>query len=199
MTLKAEVALPYTTASITIGWLPQTVVRWRNDIEVQAKKYDIDANLIAIIMTLESGGNPQANSGQALGLMQIAPPTGGDIAQKYLRAPEAKYNLLDAKTNIEFGAAYLSHLREVFCDYSDGPTWDTCAELIAAGYNGGPGAANQLYLGNGLASVETATYSRNALNMWRERAAKSSPTYDRWLEAGGQTMIDAAKKQMQQK
>jgi hypothetical protein len=29
--------------------------------------------------------------------------------------------------------------------------------------------------------------------MWRERHAKSSPTFDRWKERGGQRLIDKAK------
>jgi hypothetical protein len=33
--------------------------------------------------------------------------------------------------------------------------------------------------------------------MWRERYTHDSPTYDRWLERGGQTLIDAAKKSTQ--
>jgi hypothetical protein len=37
-------------------------------------------------------------------------------------------------------------------------------------------------------------YSRDAFNMWRERHAGNSPTFDRWKERGGQRLIDAAKK-----
>jgi soluble lytic murein transglycosylase-like protein len=198
MIMHSQVAMPYQNQGVTIAWLPSTATRFKSEIDMQAKRYNIDANFIAIIMTLESGGYTQANSGQAEGLMQITPTTAGDIAKKYLKTPTTKYNLTDADTSIEFGAAYLAHLRDVFCDYSDGPSWNACAELIAAGYNGGPGAANQLYLGNGLADVQTATYSRNAINMWREKAAKTSPTYDRWLEAGGQSLVDKAQAEKKQ-
>lgn len=191
-----KVALPYVSADITIDWLPPTVTRFRTDIKTQAKRYNIDPNFVAIIMTLESGGYTQADSGQASGLMQVTPYTARDIAGKFLLKPTDKYDAKDPRTNIEFGIAYLAHLRDVFCDYKDGPTWDTCVELVAAGYNGGPGAANQLYKGEGLTDVQTVIYSRNAFNMWREKNAKSSPTYDRWLDAGGQSLVDKATNEM---
>lgn len=193
---QQKVALPYESSGITTEWVSQTVRRFHTDIQTQAERYNIDPNFVAIIMTLESGGYTKADSGQATGLMQVTPYTAGDIATKFLLQPTDKYNLKDPRTNIEFGVAYLAHLRDVFCDYKDGPTWDSCVELVAAGYNGGPGAANQLYKGEGLTDMQTVIYSRNAFNMWRERNAKTSPTYDRWLQAGGQSLVDAAKKEM---
>ena len=184
--------LPYSEKGVTIKWLPSTVTHWRSTIEVDAKKYDIDANLIAVIMTLESGGYTEADSGEAVGLMQITPATGGDIATKHLKKPVETYELKDAKISIEFGAAYLAYLRDTFCDHTTGPDW-ACVELIAAGYNGGPGAANRVYKGEGLTDTETVVYARDAFNMYREGGASKSPTYDRWLERGGQTLVDAAK------
>lgn len=192
---QQKVALPYVSTGITITWLPQTVTRFHGDIDTQAKRYNIDPNFVAIIMTLESGGFTKADSGQATGLMQITPYTATDIATKYLLQPAKKYDLKDPHTSIEFGVAYLAHLRNTFCDYKDGPSWNACAELIAAGYNGGPGAANSVFKNEGLSDVETATYSRNAFAMWRERHAKSSPTYDRWLDAGGSSLVEKAKKE----
>jgi soluble lytic murein transglycosylase-like protein len=102
------------------------------------------------------------------------------------------YNLADPKTNIEFGAAYLAYIRDVFGEAQQGPSWDATVELIAAGYNGGPGAAHNLYHGLGLTDTQTVVYSRDAFNMWRERHASSSPTFDRWKERGGQRLLDAA-------
>jgi soluble lytic murein transglycosylase len=159
-----------------------------------AKKYKVDPNFIAIIMTMESGGDPQASSAAgAKGLMQITDLTGKDIAAKFLKRPTANFNLNDPATNIEFGTAYLAHLRDTFGEWRQGPSWDSTAELVAAGYNGGPGAANRIYKGEGLTDTQTVVYSRDAFNMWRERFQKDSPTYDRWLERGGQALIDAAR------
>jgi hypothetical protein len=181
---------------ITSPWIPPTVKKWEPQIDDMAKKYQLDPNFIAIIMTMESGGNPKAVSPiGARGLMQVTEPTAKDIAGKYLKQPVAKYNLDDPNTNIEFGVAYLAKLRQIFGDWKQGPSWDYTVELVAASYNGGGSAGNSIYTGKGLTNTETVVYSRDAFNMWRERFAKDSPTYDRWLERGGQTLIDAAKAQ----
>jgi len=189
----AQVPLKPKTSKITSPWIPLTVKRWQDPLNEMAKKYSVDPDLLAIIMTLESGGYSKANSGLAQGLMQITPPTAQDIAAKFLKKPTNSYNLWDPRTNIEFGAAYLAYLRDQFGTAQQGPSWDTSVELIAAGYNGGPGAANRLEQGDGLRDAQTLIYSRDAFNMWRERHAATSPTFERWKERGGGRLIDLAK------
>ena len=180
---------------ITSPWVPATVKKWEGPIDQMAKKYKIDPNLIAIIMTLESGGDPKASSAAgAKGLMQITGPTAKEISAKLLKQPaKTNYDMNNPEDNIEFGTAYLAYLRKTFGEWQQGPSWNTTVELVAAGYNGGPGAANSVYKGEGLTDTQTVVYSRDAFNMWRERNAKKSPTYNRWLERGGQALIDAAK------
>jgi len=190
---------PAKNASVSIKWLPQTVNHWSSILNEMGKKYDVDPDLLAIITTLESGGYSKAESPVigAKGLMQITAPTAKDISQRYLQEPRTSYDLNDPRTNIEFGAAYLSFLRDEFGEPSQAPSWDYTVELVAAAYNGGPGNAGKLYRGEGLTSSETVVYSRDAFNMWRERNANSSPTFDRWLERGGQELIDKAKAEQQ--
>jgi hypothetical protein len=184
---------------ITSPWVPDSVKHWESTIDEMAKKYDVDPNYIAIIMTLESGGDAKAGSeADAHGLMQITPVTGKDIATKYLKKPVSKYDLWDPRTNIEFGTAYLAELRKEWGSWDQGPSWNTTAELVAAGYNGGPLASAHLQQGKGLHDVQTIVYSRDAFNMWRERHASSSPTFDRWKERGGQRLIDDAHKSQSQ-
>jgi hypothetical protein len=190
----SRVPLKPETPTITSPWIPSTVKHWQTPIDEMSKKYDIDPNLIAIIMTMESGGYSKANSGQAKGLMQIAPATAKEIAAKHLKKPATSYNLWDPRTNIEFGTAYLSYLRDTFGTYQQGPSWNATVELVAAAYNGGPLAGLHLEQGKGLHDPQTVIYSRDAFNMWRERHATDSPTYDRWLDRGGSALIDAAKK-----
>ena len=188
-----QTPIPYQPNGITATWLPPTVKHWNGPITEMAKKYDVDPNLVAIIMTLESGGNASAKSSDnAIGLMQVTPLTAGDIANKYLKKPERQYNLSDPATNIEFGVAYLAYLRHLFGSAKQGPDWTSTVELVAAGYNGGPGAAAKLQAGKGLEDTQTVVYSRDAFNMWRERHASDSPTFDRWEERGGSVLIDAA-------
>jgi len=189
-----QTPMPYQSKGITTSWIPDTVNRWRDSIDTMSKRYDVDPNYVAIIMTMESGGNAKAKSeAGAIGLMQVTPPTAKDIAKKYLKTPVTKYDLNDPTTNIEFGVAYLANLRNIFGDYTQGPEWYLTSELVAAGYNGGPGAANSVYKGTGLTDTQTVVYSRDAFNMWRERHAHESPTFDRWKERGGQQLLDEAK------
>lgn len=180
---------------VAIKWLPGSVTRWNNSIREESDKYNLDPNLVAIIVTMESGGYAKAKSESgAQGLMQITPLTAKDIASKYLKKPVTHYNLMDPKTNIEFGTAYLAFLRDYFSDTDKGPDSIALVELIGAGYNGGPGTAIALNKGEGLRDTQPVIYSRDALNMWRERHASSSPTFDRWKERGGSILIQKASK-----
>jgi hypothetical protein len=191
---ESQTPLKPQSKNVTSTWIPPTVRKWDKPINEMANKYKIDPNLIAIIITLESGGYSKAHSeADAKGLMQITPPTAKDIAAKFLKKPVKNYNLYDPRTNIEFGTAYLAWLRDEFGEPSQGPDWNSTVELIAAGYNGGPGAANSVEQGKGLTDEQTVVYSRDAFNMWRERHAKSSPTFERWKERGGIDLISKAK------
>jgi len=178
---------------ITIPWLPDTVRYWEDAILEMAEKYEIDPDLIAIVMTIESGGASQVSSEVgAKGLMQIMPDTEKDIASKFLKEPRTDYDIWDPRTNIEFGVAYVAYLRDEFGTKEQGPDWDSTTEIVAAGYNGGPGAANSLDSGRGLESEQTIQHSRDTVGMWRERNAVASPTYQRWYERGGSRLINLA-------
>lgn len=190
-----QVPLRPQTTRIDSPWIPSTVKHWEPQVDAMAKKYNIDPTFLAIIMTIESGGNPKANSGEAQGLMQITPVTAKDIASRYLKKPVSKYNLYDPATSIEFGAAYLSMLRDAFGDYTQAPSYDLTAEAIGNAYNGGPSAAADVLAGKGVKNEQTVLYSRNVFYFWRERHAASSPAYLRWRdEAGGIRLIKAAEK-----
>lgn len=188
-----ETALAPESKHITSLWIPDTVKHWEKPISEMAKRYDIDPNLIAIIITLESGGYPKATSEvDAKGLMQIMPLTAGDIAKRHLKKPQEKYDLHNPETSIEFGTAYLAMLRDEYGTAKQGPSWNETVELIAAAYNGGFSAANALEKGEGLRDTQTLSYSRDAFNMWRERHSETSPTFDRWKERGGDELIQKA-------
>lgn len=192
---KRQSALPYQSKGVDSPWIPSTVKHWQGPINEMAKKYDLDPNYIAIIMTMESGGYARAVSpDNAQGLMQVTPSTAKDIASKYLKKPVKKYDLMDPKTNIEFGAAYLAYLRKTFEEPEQGPSWDITAEEVAASYNAGPLGGLHLQEGKGIHDEQALVYSRDAFNMWRERHAKDSPTFDRWKERGGTILLDQAKK-----
>lgn len=150
---------------ISMAHLPAEVQEWEAPVMEMSRKYNLDANLIAIIMTVESRGNPDAVSPVgAQGLMQVMPYTAEDIATKHLEQPVSEYNLTEPRTNIEFGVAYLAYLRDQFGDSRQ----DRTVKMIAAGYNGGPGMAIRLQKGQELAS-ETAGYIKKVDQLWSER------------------------------
>lgn len=188
-----------TEKNLVIEWLPDTVKRWEPQIEKYGNEYEIDPNLLAIMMTVESGGDPNADSGAAEGLMQIAKPTADDIAAKYLKKAVTKFELKDPDTSIEFGAAYVRHLINTYGDADQGPSWDETVSLVAAGYNGGFKGANAYFKDKwkGLEgySLETFNYTRFVRVMWQERHDPLSFTYRYWYDtANGQALVKNAEK-----
>lgn len=99
-------------------------------IEV-ARQQQLDARLLAAVITLESQWNPRLVSGaKDTGLMQIIPGTAEWIAS---RLKLKSYDLFDPRTNATMGAWFLRHLID---QYGNWP------HALAA-YNGGPGAATR--------------------------------------------------------
>lgn len=104
---------------------------YRDLIERNAKKYNLDSCFLAAVIKTESNFNVHALSDQgAMGLMQIMPETGkwaaGQIGLKGYSADK----LYNPETNILIGSWYLSCLNEEF----GGNT-----VLVLAAYNGGSG------------------------------------------------------------
>lgn len=115
----SEVPLPSPDelrASARLRWgkhVPAAVRRWAFLIVPAARRYHLSPNLIAAVMTMESGGDPIAwSSADARGLMQI------------LHGP------WDPRQNVFEGARMLAALYARFGDWS----------LALAGYNAGPDA-----------------------------------------------------------
>ncbi len=182
---------------LVIKWLPPTVTRWASTIEQYSQQYQIDPNVPAIIMTIESGGDPRANSGVAKGLMQITEARAQDIAAKFLQKPVETYDLYDPDTAIEFGVANIRKLIDEFGTSSQAPTWDKTVGLVAAGYFGGEGSARE-YRDKGLDGVKgqgTYNYIRYVTTMWRERYDSKSFAYRYWHDqANGEALVSQAQK-----
>lgn len=173
-------------------WLPQSVTRWDTLIASAAERHAVDPALVAIVVLVESGGNPMAVSpAGATGLMQVMPLTAGDIARNRGLGPFDVARLRDPAVCVDFGTWYLSKQLLAF-GISDDPDWQTSVERAAAAYNGGPGTAGQ-WLRGGALPGETAAYVRWVGGMWRERGEPTSPTYNAWLAAGGAALVDQAR------
>jgi soluble lytic murein transglycosylase-like protein len=95
---------------------PPNITRWCNLITQYSLKHNLDPDLTAAVIWLESGGNEQAYSHSgAVGLMQIMPRDG--LAASFMCANGPCFQdrpstneLRDPENNIAFGTRYLSSL-----------------------------------------------------------------------------------------
>jgi hypothetical protein len=93
--------------------VPAAVRRWAFLIVPAARRYHVDPNLVAAVMTIESGGDPRAWSGaDARGLMQVL------------------HGSFNPAENIDAGVSMLARFLAEFHDVG----------LALAAYNAGPGA-----------------------------------------------------------
>ncbi len=195
--VDAADAEPAPAPDLAIPWLPHTVQAWAPEITSAAARHGIDPLLVAIVMLVESGGDPAAISPSgAVGLMQVMPGTGADIARRRGIAAIEPGLLADPATNVDFGAWYLAQQLGAFGVTGD-PGWQQSVELAAAAYNGGPGSVQRLLAGGALPD-ETSRYRAWVGGMWREREAAGSPTFEAWWRAGGSRLVAAAERTARQ-
>lgn len=138
---------------------------WERDIVQWAQMYDVDPDIVAIIMQIESCGDPLAVSGAgAQGLFQVMPFHFADGE-----------NSLDPDTNAMRGVSY-------FVDRLAQTNGDVGRAF--AGYNGGHVAAGSSWDNW---AAETQRYYVWSIGLYKD--AKSglveSPTLQQWMAAGG--------------
>jgi soluble lytic murein transglycosylase-like protein len=140
-------------------WAPQ-IVRW-------AQEYDVNANLIATLMQIESCGLPGASSGAgAQGLFQVMPANFEDDEQARMTDPE---------TNAKAGIRIIRDCLR----YAEGDVG-----LAMACYNGGP---RLIYISPVYWPAETQHYYTWGSGIYNDaiRNASQSDTLNAWLAAGG--------------
>jgi len=107
---------------------------WENQLRARARPHGLDPYLVAGLIRQESEFNPRAVSRSgAIGLMQIMPATGRDIAQRLGVGGFSNRRLRDPDLSMRFGTYYVKQTIEQF---------DGRIELALAGYNAGPSRAN---------------------------------------------------------
>jgi soluble lytic murein transglycosylase-like protein len=145
---------------------------WSPLIYAWATAYNVDPNLIATVIQIESCGDPLAvsNSG-AQGLFQVMP--------FHFQVGE---NMLEVLTNGRRGMEYLARGLQLAAGNPG---------LALAGYNGGHGVINR---DPSRWPSETQRYYRWGLRIYEDAAQghDSSPTIQEWLEAGGWRMCQRA-------
>ncbi|HWS24700.1 MAG TPA: transglycosylase SLT domain-containing protein [Anaerolineales bacterium] len=149
---------------------------WNEDIQAWAAEYDLDPNLIATVMQIESCGNPSViSSAGAMGLFQVMP-----FHFLYGEDP------FDPTTNALRGLTYLSDSM-----YLAGQN----PNLGLAGYNGGVGviqwSSDQWY-------DETQRYVYWGSRILEDANANltQSSAYDEWYGSYGYWMCEDARSQL---
>ena len=138
-------------------WEPQ-ILRW-------AAENDVDPNIVATIMQIESCGDPGAASyAGAQGLFQVMP--------FHFQPGE---DMLDPDTNAMRGLAFFREQMR----YTGGDVF-----LSFAGYNGGYAASGGAY-GNWAAETQRYYYWAKGIYLDASSGANHSATLSEWLAAGG--------------
>jgi soluble lytic murein transglycosylase-like protein len=146
---------------------------WARDIERWAAEYDLDPNLLATVMQIESCGHPDISSyAGAQGLFQVMP--------FHFSAGEIQ---TDPETNAKRGASFLEQCLTNWGRNDPG--------LALACYNGGPSLTNKPYTAW---PNQTQRYYIWGLGIYTDASSNesSSPTLDLWLQSGGATLCQMA-------
>ena len=168
--LKGQTAVSSYSGSISPAFAAP-IQHWEPEIIKWAAQQNLDPNIVATIMQIESCGDPKAvSSAGAQGLFQVMP---GHF--------EAGEVMLDPDTNAMRGLNYYN----VGLQYHNGDKF-----LSFAGYNGGHGTAARPY---DSWPNETQRYYYWAKGIYQEiQTSDSSPTLQEWLNAGGSGLCQQA-------
>ncbi len=164
-------ALSNQSGAISSVFSPE-VQNWAPQITAWAAAFNLDPNMVATIMQIESCGDPQAiSSAGAQGLFQVMP--------FHFTAGE---EMLNPETNAMRGMAYFSErLQQTSGDVGK----------AFAGYNGGHVAAGTTW--DNWAN-ETQRYFTWSTGIYEDASSglASSPTLQQWLAAGGASLCQQA-------
>jgi hypothetical protein len=154
------------------GLFTDTVDYWAADIARWAKDNELDPNLLATVMQIESCGHPSVTStSNAQGLFQVMPFHFG-----------SNENMIDPETNAQRGAGYLKSCM----GWANGDPG-----RAMACYNGGPSV---LQRDMSTWHSETQRYYRWGTGIYSDaqRLSTDSGTLNEWLNAGGASLCQRA-------
>ena len=167
---------PETSSSGLSPIFTREVQYWGDNIIRWANAASLDPNLAAVVMQIESCGDPQAVSRSgAMGLFQVMP--------FHFHRGENSYN---PDTNALRGLNYLSRSLE---------TGGGNARLALAGYNGGIGVIAR---GEGTWAAETKRYVYYGAPIYEDArsGATSSPMLDEWYRKYGAGLCRQANRRL---
>jgi soluble lytic murein transglycosylase-like protein len=172
----APVLSPPATSSRISPIFTREIQYWADDIARWANAASLDPNLAAVVMQIESCGDPRATSSAgAMGLFQVMP--------YHFRPGENPY---EPNTNALRGLGYLSRSM----DASRGNV-----RLALAGYNGGIGVISR---GEWTWSAQTLRYVYYGAPIYEDArsGATSSPKLEEWYRKYGAGLCRQASKRL---
>ena len=149
---------------------------WSGSIKKWAQAAGVDANLVAVVMQIESCGDPSARSAAgAVGLFQVMP-------YHFVNSEDP----FSPDTNANRGLEYLK--RSLAAAHQD-------AGLALAGYNGG---ISLIATPQWEWPAETQRYSHWGTGIYTDASngAGDSPSLAEWLAAGGATLCVTASERL---
>lgn len=162
----SDVAARPSDPSPTIAWLPASVRRFDAEIDAAARRHGVDPRLVALVVLVESGGDPDAVSPiGAQGLMQVMPSTAARLALARHRPAPSDRQLRRPRVSLDYGALLLAQL---CAELASDPLDDSGVYLVAAAYNGGIERA-LAHVGGAPLPKETARYAAKVRDLWRQR------------------------------
>jgi soluble lytic murein transglycosylase len=112
------------------GLTEDEIAKLARTIVAEARRCDLDPALVLAVMHVESRYDAFIVSHKdAIGLMQIVPPTGEELAADLGIRWEGPHTLFDPFVNVRIGVTYLRQLRDRYGDM----------QTALAAYNWGPG------------------------------------------------------------
>jgi hypothetical protein len=173
MTFPNEVvqAAPAGSSGLSPIFTPE-VQHWKDAIVRWSRAAGVDPNLTAVVMQIESCGDPSATSGSgAIGLFQVMPD--------HFDGTDSPY---DPDTNAARGLDYLSRSLS---------TANNDTRLAFAGYNGGIGVIGR---SEWAWPAETVRYAYWGSGIYADAISglSESPHLNEWLTAGGSGLCSRA-------
>ncbi len=128
--LQSIIALDLNWPHLSPNWGDHLPLPWEKIVRREAQAQNLPLPLLYAVMFSESFFEPNIiSSASAIGLFQVIPPTGKEVADLLNRSDFLVSELLEPEISIKFGAAYLAKLARLFNN-----NWP----LVIAGYNAGP-------------------------------------------------------------
>jgi soluble lytic murein transglycosylase-like protein len=177
-------SIPGWLSSVSLNFQPPAIAPmftaqidyWSEDLRRWGREHNVDPNLLATIMQIESCGyDTVTSSAGAQGLFQVMP--------FHFQQGE---NMTDPDTNAMRGANFINEC----LDYANGD-----AGLALACYNGGPSVISRNF---NTWAAETQRYYRWGSAIYRDAQANVtySASLNDWLTSGGQYLCDRASRRL---